>query len=269
MKILFTNDDGYDAIGIQTLYREFSSTSKYDTFMCAPLRHKSAFSHAINYYDHLELVDLKKMNIQGFALDSTPADCVRSGLGGLFDTKFDLVLSGINYGVNAAQDIFYSGTIGAAREATFHGIMAVASSLDIQMHEQDFEHKIDNNIEQVFQYAAKIMQRIVDSFPKEILQYRGSVININFPQLVPAKGIKLTSVGDHRYSVKLEHKKSKESHYVRIASVRDQLVSAEGSDVHHLEEGYIVVTALHRGVVIDDILQSKLHFLEKVSIDND
>ncbi|MGL4388465.1 MAG: 5'/3'-nucleotidase SurE [Brevinema sp.] len=52
MKILFSNDDGYEAIGIQTIYSEFSST--YDSYMCAPLKHKSAFSHAINYYDYLK-----------------------------------------------------------------------------------------------------------------------------------------------------------------------------------------------------------------------
>ncbi len=261
MKILFINDDGYDAIGIQTLYKEF--TKHYDSYMCAPLTHKSAFSHAINYYDHLELKKLTG-NIKGFALDGTPADCARASLQGLFEEKFDLVLSGINYGVNAAQDIFYSGTVAAAREATFHGVMAIAISLHIHDTEG---HIITDDIKKIFSYTANITKRIVDQLPRELLQYKESLININFPDLIPAKGIKVTTLGLHSYVTQLDHSSKDNKDYVKINTVDKSVSTGIGTDVYHLNEGYIVVTALHKGISYDDILQSKLGFVEQISVD--
>lgn len=262
MKILFTNDDGYDAIGIQTLYHTLSQ--ECDAYICAPLTHKSAFSHAINYADYLKLVPLTPP-LKGFALDSTPADCARSALLGLFDFKFDLVLSGINYGVNAAQDIFYSGTIGAAREASFHGVMAIAISLDIITHTD--EHIITEEIKNYFNYAAKIMSRIVKSLPQQILDYKGSIININFPSKIPAKGIKLTSVGQHIYTTELKHDTQGNDQYIKILSVDRAPGTSSDTDVFALDKGYIVVSALKKGIVLDTELQSQLQFLEDISIE--
>ena len=261
MKILFINDDGYDAIGIQTLYKAF--VNHYDSYMCAPLTHKSAFSHAINYYDHLELRPLSD-GIKGFALDGTPADCARASLQGLFKENFDLVLSGINYGVNAAQDIFYSGTVAAAREATFHGVMAIATSLHLQ---DSAGHVVTDDIQEKFTYAAKITKRIVDALPKELLQYKESLININFPATMPAKGIKLTTVGLHEYKTELEHSSKDNKDYVKINTVDKNVGTGPGTDVYHLNEGYIVISALHKGITYDEILQNKLSFVEKISID--
>ncbi|MGL4677396.1 MAG: 5'/3'-nucleotidase SurE [Brevinema sp.] len=261
MKILFTNDDGYDAIGIQTLYKEFRDF--YDSYMCAPLNHKSAFSHAINFSDHLEV---KKMTdgIKGFALDGTPADCARAALQGLFTTSFDLILSGINYGENAGHDIFYSGTVGAAREASFHGVMAIALSLDLF----DEQGQISTQNEAaLFAYAAKMTRRIVDCMPRELLHYKGSIININFPSIMPAKGIKLTTLGIHNYKTELYHSSQDDKDYVRIDTVAKHANSQEGTDVYCLEDGYIVVTALHKGVMYDEILQSQLEFLTELSVE--
>lgn len=262
MRILFSNDDGYDAIGIQSLYHAFKDS--YDSYLCAPLTHKSAFSHAINYKDPLEVKKLEG-NLKGFALDSTPADCMRAALHGLFPEKFDLVLSGINYGINAAQDIFYSGTVAAAREASFNGLMTMAISLDIP----DFTHVINDEVKQTFEYAAKITKRIVDDFPKELLNYKGSVININFPALTPAKGIKLTTLGQHGYITKLIHSSQDDKDFIHINTTDKNICSGEGTDVYHLNNGFIVVTALHKGIIYDEILQSQLEFIQNINISND
>ncbi|MGL5955600.1 MAG: 5'/3'-nucleotidase SurE [Brevinema sp.] len=260
MKILFTNDDGYDAIGIQTLYNEFRDY--YDSYMCAPLNHKSAFSHAINFSDHLEVKKLTD-GVKGFALDGTPADCSRAALQGLFTESFDLVLSGINYGENAGHDVFYSGTVGAAREATFHGIMAIALSLDLFDNEGQI---VSDDIPALFAYAAKITRKIVDCMPRELLHYKGSIININFPSIMPAKGIKLTTLGVHEYKTELYHSSQDDKDYVRIDTVAKNAGSQEGTDVRCLEDGYIVVTALHKGVMYDDLLQSQLEFVTEISV---
>lgn len=261
MKILFTNDDGYDTVGIQMLYKEFAPY--YDTYMCAPLKHKSAFSHAINYMDHLELQTLTG-DVRGYALDGTPADCARVALEGLFKEKFDLVLSGINYGINAAQDIFYSGTVGAAREATFHGVMAIATSLDVK---DDGSQTVNDEIVATFQYAAMMARRIVEALPKEAFDYKESVININFPECVPAKGIKLTKIGHHDYVTELCHSTQDDKDYVKINTINKSVKTKEGTDVYHLDQGYIVITALYQGIVYNEALQSILAPLEQLSVD--
>ncbi len=260
MKILFTNDDGYDAIGIQTLYKAFKD--EYDSYMCAPLNHRSAYSHAINYADYLELKPLSG-EVKGYAFDSTPADCPRSALQGLFTEKFDLVLSGINYGVNAAQDIFYSGTVAAARESSIHGLMAIALSLDIEEHRQ----VADEEAVKLFEYSAEITKRIVKQFPKELLDYKNSIVNINFPAIMPAKGIKLTTVGEHHLTTKLPRTTKDGKEYMWIHTFDKEVVSGENTDIYELKEGYVVVTALHKGVILDDVLQSKLSFVENISVD--
>ncbi|MGL4560693.1 MAG: 5'/3'-nucleotidase SurE [Brevinema sp.] len=261
MKILFSNDDGYEAIGIQTLYKEFAST--YDSYMCAPLKHKSAFSHAINYYDHLKLVPLSG-NIKGFALDSTPADCVRVALLGIFEEKFDLVLSGINYGMNASQDVFYSGTVGAAREAVFSNLLSIACSLDLEGNNN--VHIVDTDIEQLFQYASKMMKSFVQAFTPEVLNYRGSLININFPSSYPAKGIKVVRLGWYLYHNILDHQTNANDHYIRIDTKSKSVASGQNTDAYYLEQGYITITALDKGVVWDETLHKLLLFLEEIPV---
>lgn len=258
MKILFVNDDGYDAIGIQSLYKAFSPY--HDSYMCAPLSQKSAFSHAINCSDHLELKVLDG-DVKGYALDSTPADCTRVSLNGLFDFPFDLILSGINYGVNAAQDIFYSGTVGAAREASFHGNLAIALSLNLESKAIIAE----SVVEEIFNYSAQMARRIVENLPEEIWQYKHSIININFPPVLKAKGIKLTTIGKHEYHTELCHSSIDDRDYVKIDTINKNMGSGIGTDIYHLAEEYIVVTALFQGVSLDQNLQSKLAFLEDLS----
>lgn len=262
MKVLFSNDDGYDAVGLATLYRVFKGSSNYDSFMCAPISHKSAFSHAINCHKDLEIQKLSG-DIEGYALDGTPADCTRSALGGLFDFDFDLVLSGVNYGANIAHDIFYSGTIGAAREATFHGVLGIALSLDVS----NCNHQVvTDEIVDYFQYTAKITKTIIDALPKELLSYKESIININFPYLVPAKGIKLADLGLYIQEVELYHSKKEDKDFLALRNAEKTAETGLGTDIYHLREGYIVVTALHKGIIYDSILQSKLAFMEKIEV---
>ncbi|MGL4394490.1 MAG: 5'/3'-nucleotidase SurE [Brevinema sp.] len=263
MKILFSNDDGYEAVGIQTIYKEFFP--HFDAYMCAPLKHKSAFSHAINYYDYLKLVPLTD-GIKGFALDGTPADTVRASFLGLFDEEFDLVLSGINYGVNAGQDVFYSGTVGAAREATFFNKLGIASSLDLEGSNKT--HLLNLDIEKSFQYAAKMMRKFVSALTPEILAYQGSVININFPASYPATGIKVVKPGHFDYVTELDYKKVGDEVSVKIDTVGKSVAKdQEHTDAEYLSKNYIVITALSRGVVWDETLHNMITFLEDISID--
>ena len=130
MKILLTNDDGYAYDGIQALFRELKE--KHEVVMVAPDREKSAVGHGISLGKPLRL---NKLDTPGpglaYAVNGTPADCVKLGLFEVFETPPDLVISGINPGSNTGINIYYSGTAAAAREACLNGILGIAVSLEI------------------------------------------------------------------------------------------------------------------------------------------
>jgi 5'-nucleotidase len=128
--ILLSNDDGYASHGIHAMQDALASLG--DVVMLAPESEQSATSHALTLHRPLRLRALKPPHPAGsFALDGTPADCVYVGLhadGRVLPRRPDLVVSGINRGMNLGQDVFYSGTVAAAREGALRGIPAIAVS---------------------------------------------------------------------------------------------------------------------------------------------
>ncbi len=130
--ILLSNDDGHASAGIRAMYEALATRA--DVVMVAPETEQSATSHALTLHRPLRLRALNVANLpdlKGFALDGTPADCVYVALhseGRILPRRPDLVVSGINRGMNLGQDAFYSGTVAAAREGALRGIPAVAVS---------------------------------------------------------------------------------------------------------------------------------------------
>ena len=127
-RILITNDDGIGADGIRKLAeiaRGFGEVT-----VVAPDTQQSAASHRCIFTRPLILKEycFGLDGIKAFTLDGTPADCVRVGIYAASDSKPDIVLSGINHGYNISSDIQYSGTVGAALEAAFQGVPAIAVS---------------------------------------------------------------------------------------------------------------------------------------------
>lgn len=126
MKILITNDDGWQADGIVALM-EVAQTFG-DCFLVGPADHQSGISHQITMHRPIELIQHQP---QAYSVDGTPADCVRIGLTHLAEKlghSFDLVLSGINNGGNLGSDVFVSGTVAGAREAAIFGVRAISLS---------------------------------------------------------------------------------------------------------------------------------------------
>ena len=129
MNILITNDDGIEADGLIRLAeaaKEFG-----EVWVVAPKRERSAASHSITLRRHIDVYphnDFPVEGVKAYHCSGKPADCVRVGALAVMPEKPDLVLSGINYGYNSATDIQYSATVGAAFEAAFQGIHAIALS---------------------------------------------------------------------------------------------------------------------------------------------
>ena len=128
MKILLNNDDGIDSLGLQSLVKPLSALG--EVFVCAPMFQQSAKSHSITIHGHYAI---EKREIpfakEAYAVDGTPVDVTEIALGGL-NIKPDLVISGINNGLNCGHAAIYSGTLGVAREAIIRGIPSIAVSLD-------------------------------------------------------------------------------------------------------------------------------------------
>jgi 5'-nucleotidase len=184
--ILITNDDGIYAPGILELYKSLKDMG--NTTIVAPLIEKSAVGHAITISDPLRVVEVERDGkFFGYAVNGTPADCVKLGVQCIVKSKPDIVVSGINLGPNTAINIIYSGTVSAAAEAIIMGIPSMAISLT-------------TFTKQEFGYAGKIARHLT----KQILEHglpTETLLNVNVPA-VPEKEIKdiiVTRQGKARY----------------------------------------------------------------------
>jgi len=178
MKILLTNDDGYQAPNIQNLYRKLSQN--HDVWIIAPENNCSGMSAAISF---LKDTEIRQVEERIYAVNGTPADCTYFGLLGIVDFEFDMVVSGINHGANLGTDVIYSGTVGAAVGGRKLKYPPLALSVD------SYETV---NMDFIVNKTAKIIDTI-KSLPE---QFHGKVFNVNFPDLSEdeCKGIKITSL---------------------------------------------------------------------------
>ena len=200
MKILLTNDDGYDAINIKAIYEKLSE--EHEVWIVAPKTNCSGMSAAISYLNEIEV---KKIDEKIFSVDGTPADCSYLGLLSIVDFEFDMVVSGINHGANIGNDVLYSGTVGAAvggRYLKYPPIAISVASYDAQ----------DIN------FIAKKSCEIIDKIFSANGVLKGRVININFPDITEDeyKGIKSTVISKRDIParpIKLESNSSEDGIY--------------------------------------------------------
>ena len=188
MRILLTNDDGIDAVGINVLAEEFRRDN--DIFMVAPDSERSAFSHSLTISRGINVSRVDKgEGINAFAVTGTPADCVKMAVLELMkDRAPDVVISGINNGPNLGSDIMYSGTVAAASEGAYMGIPSVAVSLDFWNAEK--KHYVA---------AAKFLHEKLHEIYK-LFSFGAQIINVNYPTTAPFKGVKFTKMGVVVYS---------------------------------------------------------------------
>jgi len=164
MNVLITNDDGIESPGLRALVDVLSI--EHDVWVAAPEGERSGSSLAISLHG---AVRFRKLDERLFACSGTPADCVLYGCLGAVDCKPDIVLSGINLGPNLGTDIMYSGTVGAARQASLMGIPGVAVSV------------VGRQAPYYFTAAAEFVRRNLDSFVS--LWTEDHLLNINVPNI--------------------------------------------------------------------------------------
>jgi len=185
-KILVTNDDGIYAPGIMALVQAMQSLG--DVTVVAPDMEKSAVGHAITISDPLRVTEVEREGkFFGYAVNGTPADCVKLAVKAILKEKPHIVVSGINPGPNTGINAIYSGTVSAATEGTFMGIPSFAVSIS-SFQTTDFS------------YAKKIAIMIAEKVLQNGLP-KGTVLNINIPHLPESeiKGILVTKQGKGKF----------------------------------------------------------------------
>jgi len=231
MKILLTNDDGFDAENIKSLYKELNKN--HEVWIVAPKNNCSGMSAAISYLNEIEVI---KIDDRIYAVDGTPADCSYLGLLSIVDFEFDIVVSGINHGANIGNDVLYSGTVGAAvggRNLKYPPIAISVASYDAK------------DIEFVTKKSVELIEKIVSS--NEI--FNGKVININFPDINEEefKGVLATGLskrGVPAKPIKIDNQDSKESYRYRYNLSGEPIKDNFMTDAEAIKTGYVSVSAL-------------------------
>jgi 5'-nucleotidase len=236
MRILVTNDDGIHAEGLD-ICEQIARSLSDDVWVIAPEYDQSGVAHSLTLNDPLRL---RQVAEQRFAVRGTPTDCVIMGARHLLNGRGpDLVLSGVNRGRNAGEDVIYSGTIAGAMEGTILGIPSLALSQAYLSRSGKPPHW-----ETSLRFAPDIIRRVLDEgLPSDVL------VNVNFPNCAPddVKGIAVAAQGRRRQE-RLhidERHDGRGNPYYWIAYVRQNAVkAADGSDLAALDERCIAVTPL-------------------------
>ncbi len=223
MEILITNDDGFEADGIHAL-ADFARRLGRVTVV-APKIEQSGKSHAIDFKSEIEIkrIDFAEAD-EAYSVSSTPADCVRYAVIGL-GRKYDLVLSGINRGVNLGIDISYSGTAGAIFEAGRLGMRGIAISTYPDTLGDAIPH-----LDRVYSFLSD--NGLFDETP---------IYNVNIPS--SPKGIRITKQGSPYFSDEFVHRGG--DMYMQMGGkIPDVSPEDMERDTVALEAGYISITPL-------------------------
>jgi 5'-nucleotidase len=243
MHILLTNDDGYNAPGIQTLYRTLRSQTNHDISIVAPEGQRSATGHSITLFQPLFITEYNLDEQQkGYAISGTPSDCVKLAVQGGLVPKPDLVISGINQGSNLGTDVFYSGTVSAAMEGVILGIPSLAVSL-ASFESMDFEPAAT--------YLAEQLDFIVQ-------HNQDGLMNINIPGKPQAqwRGIKVTRLGKAVYENVFERRVDPHgrTYFWQCGNLTKDLEL--DTDLKALQEDFVSITPMHSDLTNFQCLQS-------------
>ncbi len=234
LSILVSNDDGIFSDGLAALVKELQTIA--DVTIVAPDSQQSAVGHAITMHRPLRMREMKKEGVFfGYALDGTPADCVKLAIRNIMKQKPDLVISGINHGSNTAISVIYSGTVSAATEGTILGIPSFAVSLTT------FEPNPD------FTYAAKFAKQLALKIVHHGLP-NGTLLNVNVPPVPENEinGVVVTKQGKSVWNDEFESRRDPgNKQYFWLKGELVELDEEEDIDQRAILNNKVSVTPIH------------------------
>ncbi len=232
LKILASNDDGIYSEGLWILVGELKKIA--DVSVVSPDRDQSGSGTSITLRHPLRMTDIKSplKGISAHSVEGTPADSVILALRLILKEKVDLVVSGINEGPNLGDDVYVSGTVGAALQGFFYGIPALAFSIAAfgDLH---------------FEVAAKLARIMVGELAENDLLGR-MLLNVNLPNLVRGKieGIEITHLGERTYVDRVEPGHDGKRQYHWIMRGKPEWKVASETDIWAVENNRISITPL-------------------------
>jgi 5'-nucleotidase len=235
-RILVTNDDGHFSPGIQVLADALRRLG--EVTIVAPASEASAVGHALTLRRPLRL---DRVGDRIYSVDGTPTDCVNIGIDEVLKGKPDIVVSGINKGLNIGDDVTYSGTVAGALEGALLGYQAIAISLQSTRGEWDFGP------------AASIAADIAATLLERPLPNR-TFLNINVPQ-GPIRGIRVTVQAKRNHITKVDRRMDpRERPYFWIEEAQDDWEPDPRSDHQAIKEKQVSVTPLQPDLTAHDVL---------------
>jgi 5'-nucleotidase len=250
MKILISNDDGYQALGIRCLAAALASHEKVEVI--APERDRSGASNSLTLNQPLR----PRIAENGFIyVDGTPTDCVHLAITGLLDEEPDIVVSGINAGANLGDDVIYSGTVAAAMEGRFLGLPAIAVSLvcDGSNH---------------YETAARVVTAILEDMASCPMP-ADTILNINVPDvpLSRLRGLEVTRLGQrHKAEPVIRSVDPRGESIYWVGQPGGEQDAGRGTDFHAVREGYASVTPIQVDLTRHRALAETTEWLEDIKL---
>lgn len=249
MKILISNDDGYQAPGLRYLAEIVATIA--EVVVVAPDRDRSGASNSLNLRRPLYVTrhDNGFMSVES----GTPTDCVHLAITGLLEEEPDMVVTGINAGANMGDDVIYSGTVAAAMEGRFLGLPAIAVSMV-------------NGEPQYFATGARVARRLVSYLSEKPLP-RDTILNVNVPD-VPWEmlaGFEATRLGNRHKSepvIMASDPRGRPIYWIGPAGPEQD--AGPGTDFHAVRRNRVSVTPLTVDLTRHAALSSLTHWLEGV-----
>ena len=243
MRILLSNDDGFQADGIQALKYVLSNLG-HDIYLIAPERNRSACSSSLTVRKALFPIEVAPQTWK--VPDGTPADCIHLAMRGILDFEPDAVISGINDAPNLGDDIIYSGTVAAALEARYIKGPKLAVSL---------------NFGQRFQQAATATAELLHYLNR---QPQHPILNINFPDLPSSaiKGWKSCRLGKRQPPTRMINESNMHGKTAfRIGPAGEPLLDKGNTDFNAIKDGFVSVSPIHIDMTSNTDLQFTQQFL--------
>ncbi len=247
MRILLSNDDGYQAPGLKALAEGLAAIATIT--VVAPERNRSGASNSLTLERPLRTHTMES----GFiSVDGTPTDCVHLAITGLLKDEPDMVVSGINDGANMGDDVLYSGTVAAATEGRFLGFPAIAVSMA-------------SHAPKHFETGARVAMEMVQRICQHPLS-ADTIMNVNVPDLPyeALKGYQATRLG-HRHKaepvVKSTDPRGRVIYWVGPAGAEQD--AGPGTDFYAVRAGYVSVTPLKIDLTRHELLPEIQDWLDR------
>ena len=248
--ILVTNDDGVNAPGLLALRRVLAEMGRVEVF--APERNWSAASRTRTFHKPLRVDEVRLLDGSvGYVTNGTPSDCVSLALLGLLDEMPDLIVSGINDGLNLGRDVSYSGTVAAAMEGVRAGVPAIAVSYDTVR---------DRTETPDYTGAAIFSARLAAFFFGEGEFPKGNVLNVNVPYLPSERALKakVTRLGGEAYSNYLVTGKDPQGrnyYWISGDPLTDVPPEETETDIAAIAAGLVSITPIHLDMTEHSLLE--------------